>query len=444
VSDHIGQASLSAFSLSVPASITFGSTGTATVSGDLGTGAVKFSATGGGCSVNSSTGVITVTNASLTCDITATKAGDANYTSASAGPMTVQLVKAPSTTVVTFGGGPFPYKGSAYTATATVTGVGGLNSPVTPVNYSGDCVNVTVTNGCTASATYTGDANHEGSSDSKSITIAKAAVTATAGSGAAAYDGLTHSPSACTVSGAYKGDLTCTNSPASVGPAAGTSTITPILSGTGLDNFAITLVNGSYTIALSTGKAITGAHTMGFWQNKNGQGIIRGQSAAPATECPSATWLKQFAPFQDMAVSPGKKSPSPAVMTCSAVATWVTKVMGDADASGATMNAMLKGQMLSTALSVYFSDPALGGNQIGAPVAIGGVKIDVTGSCGGYKDASSAFGGAVSLTVSQILSYAASQSNVGGSNWYGQVKATQGLAKDLFDAINNRRACAGW
>jgi len=44
------------------------------------------------------------------------------------------------------------------------------------------------------------------------------------------------------------------------------------------------------------------------------------------------------------------------------------------------------------------------------------------------------------LTVSQMLASAASQSNAGGSAWYGQVKATQGLAKDAFDAINNQVA----
>ncbi len=39
-----------------------------------------------------------------------------------------------------------------------------------------------------------------------------------------------------------------------------------------------------------------------------------------------------------------------------------------------------------------------------------------------------------------MLTYAASKSNVGGTTWYGQVKATQGLAKDAFDAINNWQA----
>jgi hypothetical protein len=61
---------------------------------------------------------------------------------------------------------------------------------------------------------------------------------------------------------------------------------------------------------------------------------------------------------------------------------------------------------------------------------------------GTYQNANSAFGGAASLTVAQILAYSASQSNVGGSFWYSQVKATQQLAKDAFDAINNQVAFA--
>ena len=57
-------------------------------------------------------------------------------------------------------------------------------------------------------------------------------------------------------------------------------------------------------------------------------------------------------------------------------------------------------------------------------------------------DVSAAFGGASHLTVNQALAYAAGQSNVGGSSWYGQVKSTQGLAKNLFDAINNQQVWA--
>ena len=177
--------------------------------------------------------------------------------------------------------------------------------------------------------------------------------------------------------------------------------------------------------------------TMGFWQNKNGQAIITGQAAGV---CPSTAWLRQFAPFQDLS----------ATAACNQVGAYVGNVIKAANASGASMNAMLKAQMLATALDVYFSDPALGGNKISSPRPLGGVKVDLTRVCsvlslssactGALIDTSAAFGGASSLTVNQLLAYAASQSNVGGSTWYGQVKKTQELAKDTFDAINNSQA----
>src|SRR5439155_8561570 len=95
-------------------------------------------------------------------------------------------------------------------------------------------------------------ANHQGTNDSKNYDITKALVTATAGSGSATYDGATKSPSACVVTGTFTGDLTCANNPASVGPGVGTTTIYPVVSGTGQSNFQITKVNGSYTINKAT------------------------------------------------------------------------------------------------------------------------------------------------------------------------------------------------
>ena len=82
-----------------------------------------------------------------------------------------------------------------------------------------------------------------------SYTISPAPVTATAGGGLSVYDGVTHSPSACAVTGAYTGDLTCANNPASVGPNIGTTPINADVSGTGLTNYSITYVVGSYTIS---------------------------------------------------------------------------------------------------------------------------------------------------------------------------------------------------
>jgi len=162
---------------------------------------------------------------------------------------------------------------------------------------------------------------------------------------------------------------------------------------------------------------LTGALTMGFWQNKNGEGIIAG-----ADQAKLLAFLKSYAPFSD------------ATAPLTAYATAVIK-----SASGSAMNSMLKAQMLATALDVYFSDPARGGNKINAASPIGGVRIDLT-QVPPIGNTSSAFGGATDVNVSQTLAYAASQSNAGGSVWYGNVKATQELAKDVFDAINNERA----
>lgn len=201
--------------------------------------------------------------------------------------------------------------------------------------------------------------------------------------------------------------------------------------------------SASKTVTVCRVPAVTGALTIGFWQNKNGQGIITG-GAATGGICNSGTWLRQFAPYQDLS----------ATATCAQVASYVTNVIKAANASGSSMNPMLKAQMLATSLDVYFSDPGLGGNKIGAPAPLGGIAIDLTlvckmidgsggGTCGGsFENASAAFGGAAHLTVLQMITYASSQSNLGGVTWYGNVKATQGLAKDAFDAINNQAAFA--
>ncbi len=186
----------------------------------------------------------------------------------------------------------------------------------------------------------------------------------------------------------------------------------------------------------------SGALTMGFWQNKNGQGIITSYCAGTSGTS-LKTFLTSYKPFQDITAT-----------ACKDIATYVYNVIKAANASGASMNAMLKAQMLATALDVYFSNPALGGVRISAPSGpIGNIPIDLTKVCkmidstsgtatcsGTYLNASSAFGGATCLTVSQLLTYAAYQSNIGGSNWYGQVKSTQELAKNTFDAINNQAA----
>jgi hypothetical protein len=183
-----------------------------------------------------------------------------------------------------------------------------------------------------------------------------------------------------------------------------------------------------------------GSLTMGFWQNKNGQGIVTRYCAGTGGQT-LAGFLTAYNPFADMKAT-----------SCSGVATYVYNTIKAANASGASMNAMLKAQMLATALDVYFSDSTLGGNRIGASSPVGGFPVDLTKVCPSitpgtctlaYEDSSSAFGPPPAATcqlVSDLLAYAASQSNSGGSMWYGNLKTTQGLAKDTFDAINNQVA----
>jgi hypothetical protein len=194
---------------------------------------------------------------------------------------------------------------------------------------------------------------------------------------------------------------------------------------------------------------VAGGLTMGFWQNKNGQAIITGgASTGTGKVCNSGTWLRWYAPFQDLS----------ATATCAQVATYAYNLIKLANASGTSMNAMLKAQMLATALDVYFSDPALGTNKITAPFPIGGVKVDLTrichmidsstgtGTCSGtFENVSSAFGNppGSEMTVANMLLFENGVSNPGGSIWYAQLKTTQGLAKDAFDAINNGAAFAG-
>ena len=119
-----------------------------------------------------------------------TYAGDANHTG-SDDTETFEIDQATSSTVVTFEAGPYVYRGTEFTATAVVTGAGGLNESVAVV-LTGDCTNVTSTDGCTATATYVGDANHTGSSDTKSITILKADATIDVHGYSGIYDGDPH------------------------------------------------------------------------------------------------------------------------------------------------------------------------------------------------------------------------------------------------------------
>jgi hypothetical protein len=149
------------------------------------------------------------------------------------------------------------YNGSAY------SGNGVCSDGLVPVfTYAGGAAPVDA--GTTEFTMTCGGDNYVTATAKATIEISPAPVTATAGSGSTTYDGLTHAPSACVVTGAYTGDLSCLNSPNLVGPAANTYVIGLTVAGTGLANFAITPVDGSYTItpkqAVATATPVAGVY----------------------------------------------------------------------------------------------------------------------------------------------------------------------------------------
>src|ERR1035437_3819927 len=181
------------------------------------------------------------------------------------GSVPIVLTQAGSTTVVTFESVPYVYRGTAFTATAAVTGAGGLSTSV-PVVISGDCTNVTTTDGCTATATYPGDLNHITSTDAKSITITALGLTVSGITAAnKPYDGgttATLNTGTAALVGVVSGDTVNLNTGSAAGafgtPTVGTGKTVIVsgltLGGTAASNYSLTQ---STTTANITTRPIT-------------------------------------------------------------------------------------------------------------------------------------------------------------------------------------------
>src|SRR5437773_1546037 len=126
----------------------------------------------------------------------ATYAGDVNYNNQN-GTAAISIAKASSTTVAT--GDSFTYDGSTHTGGSAVVSGAGTVTGSAVLSYSGDQVNFGT---YTVTATYAGDVNHTGSSDSTTISIAKASSTTVATGDSFTYDGSTHTGGSDRKSGA--------------------------------------------------------------------------------------------------------------------------------------------------------------------------------------------------------------------------------------------------
>ena len=191
----VNRADQGTVSVSAPSSATYGQSGLfATASGGAGTGAYSFSSgTSGACSVNASTGALTITSGTGSCAITATRAGDTNYNdSAPSAPASVTIGKAAA--VVTVNGYTGVYDGAPHGATGMAKGLNDID--LTAELHLGS----TFTNvpGGTANWTFDGDANYAPQSGQTQIVITKATpvVTVSFPSASVTYDGNPHEATA--------------------------------------------------------------------------------------------------------------------------------------------------------------------------------------------------------------------------------------------------------
>ncbi len=252
----INKASQGTLTVTGPASATYGG-GTITLgtTGGLSSGSVLYDAstTPGACSVNATSGVLSISIGTGSCVVTATKGGDANYNPVTSGALTIALSKAGQSisftapASATYGDPSFNLSASATSGlpVAYSVGVGSKCS------ISGSTVSLTGAGSCVLTASQDGDANfYNGASPvTQSVSIAKRNATATAGSGTMLFGGAMPSLP-CTVSGllaADAGTVTCTTSvPATLVPGANTTS--PVISPLIPANYAMSSVNGTLNL----------------------------------------------------------------------------------------------------------------------------------------------------------------------------------------------------
>jgi hypothetical protein len=207
------------------------------------------------------------------------------------------------------------------------------------------------------------------------------------------------------------------------------------------------------------GPAKTGALTMGFWKNTNGQNLIK-------TYCGTdPTGLGAY--LRGLGAGSGPYSNAPS--SCSSLATYVSGILSGASATD--MNKMLKAQMLATALDVWFSGPGWTSttvNKVKPPSSflshnfLGTFKMDTTAICPMVDNLSTgsatcknntpstdavAAGALPSspMAMQAILDYAATtpspfNGSTSSSNWYSGNRTKEEILKNVFDQFNNQDA----
>ena len=144
-----------------PASAVYNDSFVVSSSGGSGTGNVTFAVSGGVCSRSVAT--VTMTSGTGTCSVTATKAADPNYFSATSAAVTVAAAKAPQA-ALTVAGAP---ASAPFNTTFNVGTAGGSGGGAQTFSTSGACTNtnaqirmISATGTCSITATKAGNNNY--------------------------------------------------------------------------------------------------------------------------------------------------------------------------------------------------------------------------------------------------------------------------------------------
>ena len=146
-----------------PSTVIYGSTSTLSATGGTGTGAVTYGVgTSTGCSV--AVDILSVVNASGTCDVTATKAADNNYNVVTSAALPVILQKANQAALIVVDPSPVVYGSTPTLSTTGGNGTGAVSYSVgasTGCSVVGSTLSVTDASGlCSVTATKAADNNY--------------------------------------------------------------------------------------------------------------------------------------------------------------------------------------------------------------------------------------------------------------------------------------------
>lgn len=183
----VAQTAVTASSTISSTTLTAGASITVSLTGGSGVGAVSFSTTSTTCSVNSSTGTVTLLGAG-DCVIRATKASDLDYLVAS-DTVTISVAKGTQTSLNVSSNRTTTTYGAGHSITVTATsgsGTGAVSfstaSTACAVNSATGVVTILGAGNCVITATKAADANYEVTDGTVTITVSKgsqATVTAT-------------------------------------------------------------------------------------------------------------------------------------------------------------------------------------------------------------------------------------------------------------------------